>query len=401
MADPVENDRSVPRDSRRPRALWRRYVTHTDRPLLQELMFRAHARRGQVARLKTLLLAFAVLVLSLWPTDFFLFREPDVLRVFGSWRLITLVTMGLLYLAVSWLNPVRERTIWSLVLVLSGYFALTGYLFGEVRGLSFPWFYIAYMLPMFAIALAVDIVPRLVAGLLVTAAYTGAYMFNVPGSLQYPDLHQFVPLAGSSVFLFTLIGHTIQHLERVNFFQSRVVQRQKERVRRLARRDQLTGLFNRREFESRFEDEFSRARRYGHDLSVMMLDLDHFKRINDTHGHPAGDAVLRGMGRLLEETTRTVDVPGRYGGEEFAVLLPETPLENARRLAERIRVQLEAASFEGEEGQAFSVTASLGVALRTSKDAEPEDLLRRADRALYRAKDEGRNRVVVADGEAT
>lgn len=378
------------------RAFWRHYVTHTDRSLFEELIFRVHARRQQVPRLQTLLLAFGLLVVAIWPTDFLFFQEGRVRTVFGIWRSLTLVAMGLLYWLTSWIDPVRERTIWSLVLGLAGYFALTGFLFGEIRGLSFPWFYIAYMVPMFSIAMALDVLPRVVATLLVPGAYVGTYMLNVPGSLQYPDLHQFLPLTGSSVFLFVVIGHSIYHLDRVNFFQSRTAKRQRARMSHLARHDQLTGLFNRREFTRRFREEYGRARRYNRSFSVMMLDLDHFKRINDVHGHLAGDEVLGAVGELLRGSTRRADIPGRYGGEEFVVVLPETPLEEARQLAERIRRELSDTRFQGENGGSFTVTGSLGVAALLDEDSGHETLLKRVDRALYRAKKEGRDRVVVA-----
>lgn len=141
--------------------LWRRYVLHRDRSRILELMFRAHVRRTMVFRVQTLLVAFAFLVLAMWPSDYWLFENPKVLSVFTFWRLTTVLTVVGIYVGISWLDPVRSRTIWTLILVLVGYSALTGYLFGEVRGLSFPWFYMAYMLPVFTVAVSLDFFQRL------------------------------------------------------------------------------------------------------------------------------------------------------------------------------------------------------------------------------------------------
>lgn len=372
------------------------YITHSDRSLLKELMFRVYVRRQSVSRLQILVMAFGTLVLLIWPSDFFLFRESRVIWIFSGWRIFTFLSMWILFGLISGLGVVKERNFWILNTYLALYFAATGYLFGEIRGLSFPWFYIAYMIPMFSVAVGVDLVPRLVATTTVTAAYVAAYMYNVPGALQYPDLHQFMPLTASSIFLFTMIGHSIYHLDRANFFQSRLVKNQRQRVRELARRDQLTGLFNRREFEERYHAEFDRADRYESSLAVMMVDLDHFKEVNDTYGHQAGDEVLGVMGEVLQDMTRQVDITGRYGGEEFAVVLPETDLASARRAAERINQELRRQTFEGDEDETFTVTCSLGLAELSPEDEDAEALLQRADEALYEAKSAGRDRVAMA-----
>lgn len=372
------------------------YVTHTDRPLIEELRFRVQVRRESEPRIQTLIGAFTLLVFLIWPTDFIFFEDPYVIRVFTGWRIFTFLALGAMYFLVYWMNLVREGTTWILVGYLSAYFAVTGYLFGEIRGLSFPWFYIAYMIPMFSITLSVDLLSRFVAGTLVTISFVAAYMYNVPGALAYPDLHQFVPLTGSAIFLFTMIGHSIYHLDRINFFQSRLVKEQREKVRQLARRDQLTGLYNRREFESRFEEEFERARRYDLNLAVLMLDLDHFKEVNDTYGHQAGDTVLQRVGQVMKSSSRQVDIAGRYGGEEFTMVLPETDEDGGANVAERVKDKVEQLDFETEDGEAFSVTTSIGVAGLRGNERNHEDLIRRADEALYRAKEAGRNRVVRA-----
>lgn len=164
----------------------------------------------------------------------------------------------------------------------------------------------------------------------------------------------------------------------------------------LARTDALTGLPNRREILDRFQQEHARSQRAGHALSLIVIDLDHFKRVNDTHGHAAGDAVLRAFAEVAGESLRRMDVCGRTGGEEFLVLLPETGLDDARAVAERLREAL-ATRVVQHGGHALRVTASLGVASHPARSAPTpaEELLRRADDALYAAKAAGRDRVAV------
>jgi diguanylate cyclase (GGDEF)-like protein/PAS domain S-box-containing protein len=166
-------------------------------------------------------------------------------------------------------------------------------------------------------------------------------------------------------------------------------------VERLALTDELTGVPNRRHFLSRMEQEYERARRYRHPLSLAMLDLDHFKQVNDRHGHPAGDEVLKHFTGLLREQLRTEDMVGRLGGEEFALLLPETGQDGAVNVLERIRQQLAQAELN-TIAPGFSYTFSSGIAVLMPDQAPRcNDWLRKADQALYQAKSEGRNRTVV------
>ena len=164
----------------------------------------------------------------------------------------------------------------------------------------------------------------------------------------------------------------------------------------LARTDGLTGLANRRHFMEAFQRELDRASRYGHELTVLLLDLDHFKSVNDTHGHAAGDAVLRQAARAIEEICRDVDLGARIGGEELAVLLPETDAEGAHALAERLRRKIWQTEHLSPAGTPFRVTTSIGVATSTDLPVTAEALLHTADEALYRAKEGGRNQVAVA-----
>jgi len=168
-------------------------------------------------------------------------------------------------------------------------------------------------------------------------------------------------------------------------------------LRRLAEsnnRDGLTGVFNRRYLEESLDYEFTRARRYGHPLSVLLLDLDHFKRINDTHGHLAGDEVLRQAARRIASAVRNVDVVGRYGGEEFLVILPETDCDGAHVVAERIRTLIATQPVVYGE-TAIDISTSIGLATLEAHMAAYTDLVERADTALYQAKRNGRNQVVA------
>lgn len=169
-----------------------------------------------------------------------------------------------------------------------------------------------------------------------------------------------------------------------------------DKLDRQANQDYLTGLSNRRHFLAQGEVELARAERYGHAFSLFMLDIDHFKNINDTHGHKAGDIVLQKLSHILRETLRMVDVIGRMGGEEFAILLPETDLQEATEIAERLREIVARSDVVSEAGSPLHFTVSIGVATLKEKGVNLDGLLSLADRALYQAKAVGRNKVCVA-----
>ena len=164
----------------------------------------------------------------------------------------------------------------------------------------------------------------------------------------------------------------------------------------MARTDGLTGLANRQAFLGRANGEFSRARRYSRSLSVIMIDIDHFKSINDQYGHAAGDQVLRQLGRQCQRELRDSDFLGRIGGEEFALLLPDTPKDNTLYVAERMREQLSKTAITLDNGITLTITASFGVAAMIDEDADFNAVLHRADVAMYDAKHGGRNQVKSA-----
>ncbi|MBI5067233.1 MAG: diguanylate cyclase [Deltaproteobacteria bacterium] len=179
-----------------------------------------------------------------------------------------------------------------------------------------------------------------------------------------------------------------------------------EKLELLSVTDGLTGLYNHRAFQTRLREEFGRAARYGGPLSLVMIDLDHFKAINDTWLHPFGDKVLRETAILIRNSLRDHDVSARYGGEEFAVLLPHTPFASALPVARRIARAIAGHLFvvdadePGSQGPEVSVTASFGVAAFPGGDVTtPETLVRRADEALFRAKRAGRDRIWAYGGD--
>ena len=170
-----------------------------------------------------------------------------------------------------------------------------------------------------------------------------------------------------------------------------------ETVQRQAVTDELTGLFNHRRFQEALENEVERARRFDQELGLVMLDIDNFKQVNDTYGHQQGDLVLREVARVLREFSREIDEPARYGGEELAVVLPQTDLDGAFNLAERVRVGIEQLELPLLEGPGtMSVTASFGVAVFPECAGDPKRLVGAADAALYEAKQSGKNNVVRA-----
>lgn len=166
------------------------------------------------------------------------------------------------------------------------------------------------------------------------------------------------------------------------------------RLRRLASIDDLTQVANRRHFMAMLERETGRARRYGHPVALLMVDADHFKAINDQYGHETGDRALQLLARVAKKACRAADVVGRVGGEEFAILLPETRIEKALHVAERVRLTVaETPLMVGNKS--LYLTVSLGVSAACGAECDRHELLQRADAALYAAKNQGRNRVVA------
>jgi len=173
----------------------------------------------------------------------------------------------------------------------------------------------------------------------------------------------------------------------------------KKELERLANFDSLTGLYNRQAILGKLHDLIKRAERYKEDFSLSMLDIDHFKRVNDRYGHLTGDEVLERTATLIRRNIRDTDVAGRYGGEEFIILLPQADLSSAMVVAERIRSIIEDAEMKDSTGDVFAVTVSQGLT-GWERDEDAASLISRADAALYEAKEKGRNQVQILLGSS-
>lgn len=182
-------------------------------------------------------------------------------------------------------------------------------------------------------------------------------------------------------------GNKLEVIKKINFMYSH--------SRHLSLTDPLTGLYNRRSLDSNLEREFLRAKRYKNDLSVAVIDIDFFKKVNDTYGHLCGDYVLKEVAYMILETLRKTDIVFRYGGEEFVAILTETPLEKAAIPLERLRKKVENYPFK-YNGTEFQVTISVGVSSTEKEFNSASEFLDSADKALYSAKGQGRNRVITA-----
>jgi diguanylate cyclase (GGDEF)-like protein len=194
----------------------------------------------------------------------------------------------------------------------------------------------------------------------------------------------------------------VRAMLRIKQLQDELDQKNRElevankRLRKLSITDGLTELFNHRHVHQLLRDEWERSSRTGEPVAVVMIDLDRFKAVNDTYGHPTGDVILYETARILRDTAREIDMVGRYGGEEFIAILPNTAEDEAARFAERVRGAVEAHVYRDEENE-IRMTTSAGVAAHPAPGvSSPEGLLKRADDALYAAKEGGRNRVVAA-----
>lgn len=179
------------------------------------------------------------------------------------------------------------------------------------------------------------------------------------------------------------------------------LKRSNELLLELSNTDHLTGLFNRRYLMEALEREVQRAQRNSAMVSLIMMDIDHFKKINDSHGHLQGDVVLQKVAMLLQKELRSYDIAARYGGEEFVAVLPDTSLKEAYNVADRVRLSISGMRFAGSLSNE-RITSSFGIASMTATKTEDiDDLLRSADDALYRAKEHGRNCIIVNDPDSS
>ncbi len=221
------------------------------------------------------------------------------------------------------------------------------------------------------------------------------HVARVVGLLLWPA-HFAVPFheasdAGAAFILLVMAAALVTNLSLFSLIVMRVVRR----LDNLTRQDAMTGLTNRRAIEDALEAETNRARRRRGSFALLALDIDHFKRINDAHGHPVGDAVLMALAQTLRDFARTGDIVARVGGEEFWILAPNTDVEGAMALAERVRVGVRRHKIHVGALE-LHITTSIGVAVFDNAKETPDELFKRADQALYAAKSAGRNRVQLA-----
>jgi len=231
-----------------------------------------------------------------------------------------------------------------------------------------------------AVLVGNDLEEEISQSIIIVPLKTGTGVIGVLSAQSYtPDMYSEVDMEALEL----LGANTAVAFENAQLFA---------KVQSMAITDDLTGLFNRRKFYDYATQEFERSRRYQRPLSVIMMDIDHFKRVNDTYGHAIGDQVLQGWARVIKSNLRQVDILARYGGEEFVILLPETPIDEALRTAERLRISASDAALPTRVGN-MSVTISLGVASLDDSCRNLEELLDRSDQAQYASKRTGRNKV--------
>jgi len=237
------------------------------------------------------------------------------------------------------------------------------------------------------------------------AANVGLSYASALGLIPYAPTIRDAHMVGGELTIFwttMMYVFTAPHIIIMILLSYYLLRRWRERedeVRLLSMTDPLTGVSNRRSILSHLNREQERSRNFGPSLSVLMVDMDHFKQINDTWGHPVGDRVLVEAARVLKETVRQNDQVGRFGGEEFLIVLPGTDTQGALFLAERCRERINRLQFEMVDGSTLRLTASLGLYCNSAnRNVSVDEMLRLADDALYEAKRNGRNQVVVNDG---
>lgn len=211
--------------------------------------------------------------------------------------------------------------------------------------------------------------------------------FNLQSKEQKLGVLVFTGLQENDREKVTILGHQFAlALRRIRLYQE---------VERLAMTDSLTEVSTRRYFMERFGEELNRAKNRKSQLTFLMIDVDHFKKFNDQYGHMVGDQILRRMGEIIKENIREIDIAGRYGGEEFCVVLPDTDEKGGTYVAERIRAATEKTQIRSYDAK-VNITISIGLASFPKSGHAPQELIQKADKALYKAKEAGRNRVLTA-----
>jgi len=348
----------------------------------EEQRYRERRSRELLAKLRWTFLVGAVLFLAFMGLDHAL--DPGNVGRNLTVRLLAVAAFLTLHLLARW-KPARARVEPLLLAGVGVGAAATTHLsiglrFGELLAVG------SLLLMVVMLAALVTSLRQALAsyGLLLAVVNVAGLMFGA-SRLFFFAVNVFL---GSGAAAGVILAALSERLARRTF-------RLELELEVLATRDSLTGVNNRRSFMQQAEHELERTRRNGRPVSLLMLDIDRFKSINDTHGHPMGDEVIRTLARTCQGALRSVDVLGRLGGEEFAIVLPETHAEGALRVAERLRQLIAETSVPLEAGGALTFTVSMGVA--EWRPGEGLDhLLSRGDQALYAAKNTGRNKVCAA-----
>ncbi len=227
---------------------------------------------------------------------------------------------------------------------------------------------------------------------------SGPFFASLDGRVErefYNHLLIYLLVAGLFVLFLEKVRRQWLALEALEESQEKIIKERTRKLEQLATHDPLTGLYNRNAMNTFLSREFSRSARYGHPLTMLMVDLDHFKEVNDEHGHLAGDMALTYVASILAESVRKTDTVARFGGEEFIMLMPEMGADEAERFAERLREKIASQPISLQSGVRLTMTASFGVACYPDHANSIDDLLIRSDNAMYAAKRAGRNCVVV------
>ncbi len=368
-----------------------------------ESRFRQWSHKGTVTQTRlTLLIALSLLIIYII-SDYFMLRADS--EFLYSLVIRTLIFIGglitIAIISISQSPPLFDRIIFTFQALASG---LLLFLF-TILNTDIVTASLAVVLV--AISMYLLMPNRLIAANLLALSFSSGFFFL---AVTTYDMGQLLLLQLAMILLgVNLIGaifgarfHLIKRKEFLELMRERSSREalQKEIAKRLklekkllhqTRTDELTGATNRRYFMQLGEEEINRSHRYARPMSLLMLDLDHFKEINDQYGHSSGDEVLQRFSQLCRSTLRKPDIFGRLGGEEFAIIIPEESLDGAVQTAERLRTRVEE-TFASTD---YRLTVSIGVTELADHDAHVGDLLRRADNMMYKAKHRGRNRVIA------
>jgi diguanylate cyclase (GGDEF)-like protein len=373
----------------------RTLVSAIDPPLEErELAYRQQFLRADATQAALCIAFIVVPLLFFWSTDYLLLGTGVAFVLLG---LIRLVLAAFSVFIVVCLRRVRDpRAYDDLIAVWTVGAVSTMVIVNMTRPPTFTQPIMLYA--VIVLALFVIVPNQLWHRFLLAGLYLGGNVLMVATGHRIADPVT-TNLIWGTVILTNVIGVAIashfSRMRRRQFVVRLEMERVRDRLQIMATIDGLTGVLNRRRFLEIAAEELERARRYERPLSVIAIDLDYFRTVNDRFGHAVGDDVLAALARTLQEQTRRQDVVGRTGGEEFAVILPETSIETAIALAERMRVRVSAMKLS-VGGIPLTVTTSLGVAEARASDRSAQEMFCHADQALYRAKHLGRDRVEVA-----